>query len=201
MPTFNLRTPSISSAFSMKRDVNKWVNKAKLSVKELEDKKLYKEAARYVRDEMRKYIWANQAKVGSYYIYHDPDTGKMKRTYRPEWTVRYSGGKRVAAYKIGNLKRSVKILHHLRRSPYAIVGPKKSKGSSKGYFDNYTRVDPYYAHMVDQGTQNKTIGRNLRPMRFIENTRKRTYSQVRNMLMKTARSSVRRRALKYGIAS
>lgn len=195
MPTFNLRTPSISSAFSMKRDVNKWVNKAKLSVRAMEERKLYNEPAKYVRDEMRKYIWANQAKVGSYYIYHDPESGRIKRSYRPEWSVRYSGGKKVASYKIGNLKRSVKILHHLRRSPFAIVGPKKNKGTKTGYFDNYTRVDPYYAHMVDQGTVR------ARPMKFIENTRRRTYSRVMDILKRKGRMAVRRGALKYGIAS
>jgi len=74
---------------------------------------------------------------------------------------RYLGGKVVATYKPGNLRRSIKALT-FRRSSAVFVGPKLQKGGSTGTFSG-NRTDGYYAHMVEYGTINQTPQPFIRP--------------------------------------
>ena len=60
---------------------------------------------------------------------------------------RYLGGKVVATYKPGNLKRSIKTLT-FRRSSAVFVGPRLNKGGSTGTFSG-NRTDGYYAHLME----------------------------------------------------
>lgn len=66
---------------------------------------------------------------------------------------RYLGGKVVATYKPGNLRRSIKALT-FRRSSAVFVGPKLNKGGSTGTFSG-NRTDGYYAHWLEYGTINQ----------------------------------------------
>lgn len=63
---------------------------------------------------------------------------------------RYIGGRKVATYYPGNLKRSFKTLT-FRRSAAIFIGPKLDKAGSKGDFKG-NRTDGYYAHFVEFGT-------------------------------------------------
>jgi len=61
---------------------------------------------------------------------------------------RYLGGKVVATYTPGNLKRSIRTMT-FRRSGAVFVGPKFSSSSgSKGVFSG-NRTDPWYAHIME----------------------------------------------------
>ena len=60
-------------------------------------------------------------------------------------------GRIAATYMPGNLKRSFRALT-FRRSAAVFVGPKAFKGNPQGIFSG-RRVDPYYAHMVEFGTE------------------------------------------------
>lgn len=62
---------------------------------------------------------------------------------------RYSGGKIVATYHQGNLRRAFRTLV-FRRSAAVFVGPKLDKGGSGGEFRG-NRADAYYAHWIEFG--------------------------------------------------
>jgi len=70
-------------------------------------------------------------------------------------------GRIVATYIPGNLKRSFRTLT-FRRSASVFVGPKAFKGNPSGIFSG-RRVDPYYAHMVEFGTEKQTAQPFVRP--------------------------------------
>jgi len=200
MPALNLKTSTtsrlgISKAFLMKRDVNRWSNKVRLSVREMADKKNALRTAQYVRNTMRQVIWSEQAKVGSYYITFDKATGRMRRKYRPEYVNRYKNGQVVATYKIGNLKRSIHVLHHLKSTNFQFVGPRYRKRSFGGMFDSGSRVDPWYAHIVNNGSSK------ARGMFFLEKTIRKTRTKGKRMLMRDGRKALRRSARRLKIAS
>ena len=75
-------------------------------------------------------------------------SARAKAPQSDELHHRYLGGKKVATYHPGNLRRSIRALT-FRRSGAVFVGPRlnKSTGDFKG-----NRVDGYYAHMVEFGT-------------------------------------------------
>lgn len=61
-------------------------------------------------------------------------------------------GRIIATYLPENLRKSIQTLN-LRRTTAVFVGPRKTKGKSMGVFGRtVSRVDPYYAHMVHNGT-------------------------------------------------
>lgn len=62
---------------------------------------------------------------------------------------RYSGGRIVATYYPGNLRRAFRTLV-FRRSAAVFVGPKLDKGGSGGDFKG-NRTDAYYAHFQEFG--------------------------------------------------
>lgn len=66
---------------------------------------------------------------------------------------RYNGGKVVATYHSGNLRRSIKVLT-FRRSKAVFVGAKLAEQGSGGVFRG-NRTDGYYLHMVEFGTINQ----------------------------------------------
>jgi hypothetical protein len=55
----------------------------------------------------------------------------------------------VATYQPGNLERSIKILS-FRKSGYLHVGPKLAKKNSTGDFNSATKVDGWYATIVER---------------------------------------------------
>lgn len=58
----------------------------------------------------------------------------------------------IATYHPGNLEKSIRMLT-FRKSPDIFIGPKAHKQNSRGEFGlDESRVDPYYAHMVHNGT-------------------------------------------------
>lgn len=62
---------------------------------------------------------------------------------------RYSGGKAVATYHPGNLRRSLQVLHKLKRTERLFVGARKD--GKRGTFGR-ARFDPYYGGWVNRGT-------------------------------------------------
>jgi len=74
---------------------------------------------------------------------------------------RYKGGKIVATYKPGNLRRSIKTLQ-FRRSAAVFVGPKLDKSGSGGMFAG-NKTDGYYAHWVEYGTMSQMPQPFVRP--------------------------------------
>ena len=62
---------------------------------------------------------------------------------------RYNGGRLVATYYPGNLRRAFRTLV-FRRSAAVFVGPKLDKAGSGGDFKG-NRTDGYYAHWVEFG--------------------------------------------------
>jgi len=75
---------------------------------------------------------------------------------------RYSNGKIVATYYPGNLRRAIKVLK-FNRSKYAVfVGAKLDKTGSGGDFKG-NRVDGYYLHMVEYGTDKQSAQPFFRP--------------------------------------
>lgn len=73
---------------------------------------------------------------------------------------RYNNGKRIVYYP-GNLRRSIRVLA-LRRTPAVFIGPKVDKsGAGTEYKGN--KVDAYYAHMVEFGTEKQRPQPYMRP--------------------------------------
>lgn len=63
---------------------------------------------------------------------------------------RYINGKKVATYHPGNLRRSIKILSHMKDRVNKYVGVERQPGGGvKGIFVG-SRTDGYYAHMVEK---------------------------------------------------
>jgi hypothetical protein len=68
---------------------------------------------------------------------------------------RYLNGKVVATYTAGNLQRSVQIFTHMKDKTAHYVGIKRALGSdARGIFSG-SRVDGYYAHMVEYGPRKR----------------------------------------------
>ncbi len=74
---------------------------------------------------------------------------------------RYKNGKKVATYYPGNLRRSIQILPLRRTANAVLIGPKLGKGAS-GEFRG-RKVDGYYAHFVEYGTETQTPQPFMRP--------------------------------------
>jgi hypothetical protein len=72
---------------------------------------------------------------------------------------RYSGGKIAATYYPGNLRRSIRILEHMKdkRAVYAGVLRNPASGS-KGVFTG-DRADGWYAHYVEYGPRKRPFVR------------------------------------------
>jgi|18_taG_2_1085343.scaffolds.fasta_scaffold05869_5 HK97 gp10 family phage protein len=62
-------------------------------------------------------------------------------------------GNVVAVYHPGNLRKSIKALT-FRKSSDIFVGPRVAKRGSGGHYGKGSRVDGYYAAMVEFGTRN-----------------------------------------------
>lgn len=100
---------------------------------------------------------------------------------------RYSGGKVVAIYNPGNLRRSIKILT-FRRSKFAVfVGPQVGKASSKEYGRPGQPVDGYYAHMVEFGTINSRAKPYMRP----------AFSKTKSRIIQIAIQKVKEKSIRY----
>ena len=85
-----------------------------------------------------------------------PEYKKGTEHYRYKYTGRSQFGKaakgegvKVATYKKGNLKKSIKILSFRKATRSVFIGPRYGKRGASGVFGaNRTKVDGYYAHMV-----------------------------------------------------
>ena len=93
-------------------------------------------------------------------------------------------GVKVAAYKPGNLGRSIGVLT-FRRSASLYIGPRSGKKTRNG-------DDGYYAHLVEFGVPSRGIPANP----FIRNTWARTKSQALSMITKSAEKVVKKYANK-----
>lgn len=62
-------------------------------------------------------------------------------------------GNVIAVYHPGNLKKSIRALT-FRRSSDIFVGPRVAKRGSGGHYGKGSRVDGYYAAMMEYGTKN-----------------------------------------------
>lgn len=78
--------------------------------------------------------------------YSTPKINKGRRAAKGSGVV-------VATYYPGNLRFSISALN-LRRTSAVFVGPKLAKGRGGGSHNNASNADGYYAHMVENGTQN-----------------------------------------------
>lgn len=100
---------------------------------------------------------------------------------------RYSGGKVVAVYNPGNLRRSIKILS-FRRSKFAVfVGPQVGKASSKEYGRPGQPVDGFYAHMVEFGTIHSRPRPYMRP----------AFAKTKGMIVQIATQEVKQKAVQF----
>jgi HK97 gp10 family phage protein len=70
-------------------------------------------------------------------------------------------GKVIATYSPGNLNRSIGTLQ-LRKTDNVYVGP-RFKRDPAGDYGSATKVDGYYAHMVEYGTKHNTAKPFMRP--------------------------------------
>ncbi len=100
---------------------------------------------------------------------------------------RYSGGKVVAIYNPGNLRRSIKILT-FRRSKFAVfVGPQVGKAGSKEYGRPGQPVDGFYAHMVEFGTVNSRANPYMRP----------AFSKTKGRIIQIATQQIRKKSIRH----
>ena len=112
------------------------------SLDKKERKKILRRAAAPIREDARSLISDAPDDVQRY------STAKLSGKLRAP----KGSGHVVATYVPGNLRKSIQTLD-FRRSQDVYVGPKGRKGSASGTFGLTTRtVDPYYAHMVHNGT-------------------------------------------------
>lgn len=112
------------------------------SLNKSERKKILRKAAAPIRDDARSLVPEANDYV---YRYSTPKvSGKLRA---PKGT-----GKVIATYLPGNLRKAIQTLS-FRRSSDIYVGPRANKKGTHGTFGRTTNtVDPYYAHMVHNGT-------------------------------------------------
>lgn len=178
---------------NLNQDLKAWRTKVEISIKKGSDKKFYKDAAKYVSEYMASYIRKNQYTLGA---------TMRNGNKRPEVVYRYKKGTKgedpVAGYKYGNLSRSIKVLTHLKKSNKLWVGPdtRQMRVGAGGYvyYSNKRKVDPYYAHMVNNGTVKQ------KGMFYLERTREAVSSKVNSMLRGKARKTISYWLKKYKVA-
>lgn len=111
----------------------------------------------------------------------------VKRYSTPKITGRLRApnglGHVVAEYHRGNLARSIKALPLRRAKNSIIVGPKASR-KPKGIFASKSRVDGWYAHMVEYGTKRSEADP------FAEPAWKRTKAQVQATILSLMKKKV-----------
>lgn len=69
--------------------------------------------------------------------------------------IRYLNGKPIAVYYPGNLQRSIGVLKLKKTIDSVFIGPRVSTSGTKGVFRG-NRYDPYYAHIVHNGSVNQS---------------------------------------------
>lgn len=103
---------------------------------------------------------------------------------------RYANGKKVAAYKPGNLEESIGFLR-LRKTQDVFVGPRTARRVSGTY--GSTRVDAYYAHWVEFGT------RNQKPQSYMRKAFHQTKGQVFQSIIRGVAALVHKYQTKHKI--
>lgn len=107
-----------------------------------ERKKVLRKAAAPIREDARSLVPEAGDEV---YRYSTPKVFKKVRAPK-------GSGKIIATYLPGNLRKAIQTLN-FRRSDDIFVGPRKRSGGYQGTFGRtVAKVDPYYAHMVHNGT-------------------------------------------------
>lgn len=92
-----------------------------------------------------------------HYRYSTPKVAKRMRAPK-------GMGRVVATYMSGNLWKSIRVLNHgrFKKSSSVFIGPKA--GSGKGTFGaSESRVDAYYAAMIERGTARQKAQPYMRP--------------------------------------
>lgn len=98
------------------------------------------------------------------------------------------GGTVEATYYPGNLKKSIRTMTFRKSKDAIFVGPKAwKKGSSGDFGKSEDRVDPYYAHMVHDGTS--TSQANPYMLRAFESTKNVSKAILERELKKTIEKS------------
>lgn len=127
--------------------INTEVNAAILKLRKISDN-AKKQSQSVFKEAAGPLIAAIQAKAPqSEEIHHRYSTAKASGKIRAP----KGSGNIVASYMPGNVQRSFRTFT-FRRSAAVFVGPKVQKGQSRGTFSG-NRVDGYYAHFVEFGTQ------------------------------------------------
>ena len=112
------------------------------SLDKKERQKVLRQAAAPIREDARSLVPEAGDEV---YRYSSPKVLGKIRAPKGSGTI-------VATYLPENLRKAIQTLT-FRRSDDVFVGPRKRKGSAYGTFGRTTStVDPYYAHMVHNGT-------------------------------------------------
>lgn len=93
----------------------------------------------------------NRALMASGKIYRDEARSKIKDSGVTHY--RYSGGKVVAEYKSGHLRKSIKTFRFKGDKNAVYVGGWFSRSKSESY-DGDKRSQPYYMHLVHDGSRN-----------------------------------------------
>lgn len=108
--------------------------------KDKDIKSIARKAAKPVRDHAERLTPAYK-KGTEHYRYKRLPNGQKKAAK--------GQGVKIATYKRGNLKKSIKILSFRRATRSIFIGPRYGKRGATGIFGaNRTKVDGYYAHMV-----------------------------------------------------
>lgn len=89
-------------------------------------------------------------------IYDSDEDHHRYKTAKASGKIKAPKGKgvKLATYKSGNLRRSIKILTFRKAKTSVFVGPKVEKRGASGLYSSDDKVDGYYAAMVEFGTVN-----------------------------------------------
>lgn len=95
-------------------------------------------------------------------------------------------GEKVATYKKGNLKRSIKVLS-FRKSADVFVGPRVLRGDkAKGVFNSKSKADGFYLWFLEKGTKH------LAPGNYIKKAFNATAAKVAQDIIKRSKDKVKK---------
>lgn len=136
---------------------------------------LHESSQRVIRDLKRlgTVMDADKKKILSYAAIPLINAMQQRAPVGQKMHKRYNGGKEVARYYPGNLRKSLQELKKLKRSDRVWVGPRKD--GTRGTFGR-SRFDPFYAPLVNAGT------RYTRARPFIEPAAAAAEPQVRRRI-------------------
>lgn len=158
-------------------DLKKWLVKVQKATRPSMSKKVLRKGAKVLQKEMKSIIKT-----------------EAKKTQPRPFTQRYKkgGGSVQATYYRGNLMRSIKVLN-FKRSSAVFVGTKISKKGEGGGIFKGRRVDGYYAHMVNNGTEH------FQGIHFLERASNAKGKIAKNVSIQEARKVLGFSARRYNL--